>query len=74
MPAPWTTRMANALRRAPGDAREIERWNPRLRCAEEAPFTPHHRRMPVRRHRALHRLMHAVPALRNLHREFRFTF
>ncbi|GAA2294592.1 class I SAM-dependent methyltransferase [Nonomuraea roseoviolacea subsp. roseoviolacea] len=72
--APWAARLGRAFRWAPRDAREIERWNPRLRCAEQTPFTTHHRRIPVWRYRALYRLMHAVPALRNAHREFRFTF
>lgn len=72
--APWLARMVRQFRWAPRNAREIERWNPRLACAELVPFTAGHRRIPVRRYRVLYRLMHAVPGLRSMARYHRFTF
>ncbi|SEG96728.1 O-Methyltransferase involved in polyketide biosynthesis [Nonomuraea solani] len=72
--SPWLGRLVKLCRWAPRDGREVERWNPRLKCAEQVPFTTHYHRIPVRRYRVLYRLMHAVPALRHMMREYRFTF
>jgi hypothetical protein len=56
------------------DGREIERWNPRLRCVAQVPFTTLYAKIPVRRYRVLYRLGNGVPVWRNIFREFRFTF
>ncbi|MEQ4725401.1 hypothetical protein [Nonomuraea sp. B19D2] len=57
-------------------ARRPERraLEPRLTCAEQAPFTTHHRKIPVRLYRVLYRLMNAAPGLRNTSVDYRFTF
>ncbi|MGV9774128.1 hypothetical protein [Streptosporangium sp. NPDC003464] len=62
------------FRRGPHGAREAERRNPRPARAERASSGKHYRRIPVRRHRVLHRLINAVPALRNMGHTYRFTF
>jgi O-methyltransferase involved in polyketide biosynthesis len=72
--APWLTRLARAARWGLRDGREIERWNPRLRCVEQLPFTTHFAKIPARRYRALYRLGNGIPAWRNTFREYRFTF
>ncbi|WP_214414145.1 class I SAM-dependent methyltransferase [Sphaerisporangium fuscum] len=72
--APWVVRMVKIFRWSPRGGRDVERWNPRLTCAGQVPFTTHHRRIPVRRYRMLYRLLHAVPALRNMSVAYRFTF
>jgi O-methyltransferase involved in polyketide biosynthesis len=72
--APWLTRLSKAAHWGIRDGREIERWNPRLRCVEQPSFTTHFEKIPVRRYRALYRLGNSIPACRNMFREFRFTF
>ncbi|SDH02127.1 class I SAM-dependent methyltransferase [Nonomuraea jiangxiensis] len=72
--APWIVRMVKVARWGPHDGAEVERWNLRLTCAEEVSFGEHYRRIPVRRYRALYRLMYAIPLMRNMARIFRFTF
>ena len=72
--APWIIRMIKIFQWSPRDGRNVERWNSRLTCAEQVPFTMYHRRIPVRRYRILYRLMHAVPTLRNMSMDYRFTF
>ncbi|MEW9531865.1 class I SAM-dependent methyltransferase [Microbispora sp. NPDC049125] len=72
--APWVVRMNKLFQWSPRDGRDVERWNPRLTCAEQVPVTTHRRLIPVRRYRVLYRLLHAVPALRNISVDYRFTF
>ncbi len=72
--AAWVIRMSKVFQWSARDGRDLEHWNPRLTCAEQVPLTAHHRRIPVRRYRAIYRFMHAVPALRNSSVEYRFTF
>jgi O-methyltransferase involved in polyketide biosynthesis len=72
--APWMTRLVKAFRWGIRDGREIERWNPRLRCVEQPPFTAHFATIPVRRYRVLYRLGNVIPVWRNMFREYRFTF
>jgi O-methyltransferase involved in polyketide biosynthesis len=72
--APWIVRTSKIFQWSPRDGRDVERWNPRLTCAEQVPITAHRRRIPVRRYRILYRLLHAVPALRNSSVDYRFTF
>jgi O-methyltransferase involved in polyketide biosynthesis len=72
--APWLARLVKASRWGLRDGREIERWDPRLRCVEQVPFTTHYAWIPVRRYRLLYRVGHAIPAWRNMFREYRFTF
>ncbi|MEV7970217.1 class I SAM-dependent methyltransferase [Sphaerisporangium sp. NPDC088356] len=71
---PRIVRMLKHFQWSPRDAKEIERWNPRLTCTEHMPFCTHYRRIPVRRYRILYRLIHALPALRNMATEYRYTF
>src|SRR3954454_4760192 len=59
--APWLTRLAKAARWGIRDGREIERWNPRLRCVEQLPFTTPFAKIPARRYRALYRLGNGIP-------------
>jgi len=73
--APWLTRLAKrahwwGLR----DGRELERWNPRLRCVEQLAFTTRYAKIPVRSYRALYRLGNAIPGWRNMFRHYRLTF
>lgn len=72
--APWVTRLMKAFRWGTRDGREIERWNPRLRCVAREPFATHHRRIPVPGYRRLFGIMNATPGLRNTYLEFRFEF
>ncbi|MEV1170366.1 class I SAM-dependent methyltransferase [Nonomuraea sp. NPDC049784] len=72
--APWVVRMAKLFHWSPRDGRDVERWNPRLTCADQVPLTAHYRRIPVRLYRVIYRLMNAVPGLRNMSVEYRFTF
>lgn len=72
--APWLGRLSKVFRWSPRAGRDVERLNPRLTCAEQVPFTTHHHLVPVRRYRVLYRLMNAVPALRNVSVDYRFTF
>lgn len=72
--APWLSRLVKVWRWGPRDAREIERWNPRLRCVAESSYTTHYARIPVPRYRALYHLCDRVRPLRNAVREFRFRF
>lgn len=70
--APWVTRVARPFRWGTRDAREIERWNPRLRRLAAAPFASDYARIPVPRYRRLFQIMNAVPGLRTTYTEFRF--
>jgi O-methyltransferase involved in polyketide biosynthesis len=72
--APWLTRLVGHAHWGIRNGREIERWNPRLRCVEQLPFTTHYAKIPIRRYRALYRLGNAIPGWRNMFREYRFTF
>lgn len=56
------------------DARELERWNPRLRRVERASAISRYPQIPDRRQRRIYRAVHAVPPLRDFSRLFRFTF
>ncbi|WHT16965.1 class I SAM-dependent methyltransferase [Crossiella sp. CA-258035] len=56
------------------DAREVERWHPRLRCLEEVAFTARYARIPSPAYRRLYQVMNAIPFCRNIFREYRFSF
>jgi len=71
--APWLTRLPTPFRWGTRDGRELERWNPRLRCLAREPFATHHRRIPVPRYRRLFRIMNATPGLRRTYVELRFA-
>ena len=72
--APWLARLIKVWHWGPRDAREIERWNPRLRCVAEASYTTHYARIPVRFYRDFYHLSDHVRPLRNIFPQFRFRF
>lgn len=72
--APWVARVAKPFHWGTRDGRELERWNPRLRCLTREPFATDYRLIPVPRYRRLFQIMNAMPGLRRTYTEFRFGF
>ncbi|HEV7652675.1 MAG TPA: class I SAM-dependent methyltransferase [Actinophytocola sp.] len=72
--APWITRVSKPFRWGTRDGREIERWNPRLRCLAREPFATGYRRIPIPGYRRLFGFMNATPGLRKAYLELRFGF
>ncbi len=81
--APWVVWVSDKLPRIYGefsmqwgtrDAREVERWIPRLRCVEEVALLAQHAVIPARTYRHLYRALSLIPPLRDELRLFRFEF
>ncbi|GII86091.1 O-methyltransferase-like protein [Sphaerisporangium siamense] len=72
--APWLARLGKPFRWGIRDAREIERWNPHLKCLAQVPFTTHATLIPSRRYRTLYRLGDRIPFWRTMSQNFRFTW
>ncbi|MCW2917357.1 MAG: tetracenomycin polyketide synthesis O-methyltransferase tcmP [Actinomycetia bacterium] len=72
--APWVTRLSAAMHWPVRDPRDIEQMDSRISLLSEVSLVAHHAIIPVRRYRALFRLMHAIPVTRNMARQFRFGF
>ncbi|GAA2852707.1 class I SAM-dependent methyltransferase [Streptosporangium fragile] len=72
--APWVTRMIKVFHWGVRDGREIERWNPRLRCVAQVSFGAGYERIPVRRYRLVYRLGNGIPTWRRMSQLFRFAF
>jgi O-methyltransferase involved in polyketide biosynthesis len=70
----WVTRVSKIFRWSLRDGREIERWNPRLRCVEQIPLTARYAKIPVRFYRLLYQVGNGIPAWRNSLVNFQFSF
>jgi methyltransferase (TIGR00027 family) len=71
---PWAVRLLKIYRWGIRDARQLERWNPRLRYVEETSPMAHYAEIPVRIQRLVFRVCNAIPATRTFNRQFRFRF
>lgn len=71
---PWALKITKIQRWGTRDARELERWNPRLHLVERASALSEYADIPDRYERAVFHLCALIPPLRNFSRLFRFTF
>lgn len=72
--APWIVRLMKIFRWGIRDGREIERWNPRLRCVVTTSPMDQYWRISTKGYRMLYRLGTAIPAMRRFNPMFRFVF
>ncbi|WP_234815394.1 class I SAM-dependent methyltransferase [Mycolicibacterium duvalii] len=77
--SPWGPRMSRVFTRGlikwgTRDGGEITRWEPRLTAVDSSPIMAGFQRIPLPRQRLLYRAQHALPALRNYDRIYRYTF
>ncbi|WP_034482763.1 class I SAM-dependent methyltransferase [Actinomadura oligospora] len=72
--APSMVRMGRLFQWPVRDGHEVERMDPRLTLAGQVPITDLGHLIPVRTYRLLYQFMHAVPPLRRLLVDYRFTF
>lgn len=56
------------------DARDVERWSPRLTFQEEVSGMAHSEWIPVTGYRLLYRVVNALPGVKGFDRQLRFTF
>lgn len=70
----WIVAVTKIQHWGTNDARELERWNPRLRYLERVSAFADFTEIPDRRQRRVFRFFNSVPVLRKFSRLFRFEF
>lgn len=72
--SPLMARASKLFRWGIRDARQIERWNPRLHFVAECSMAANYDNVHVPLYRAIYRMMNSVAFARNMGRQFRFRF
>ncbi|HZA10278.1 class I SAM-dependent methyltransferase [Mycobacterium sp.] len=70
----WGPRTSKLIKSGVRDRREIERWNPRLRCLESTSAMSGYERIPLTPQRLVFGSLYRLPMVRDSHRLYRFSF
>jgi methyltransferase (TIGR00027 family) len=72
--SPWAPRTSKLFKSGIRDDRQIQGWNPRLRCLESTSVTSGYEQIPLTPQRLLFKTLYRLPTIRNSNRLNRFAF
>jgi hypothetical protein len=70
----WAPRLSKLFEWGTRDGRVLEAWDPRLTFLEQTSAIAGYDKIPLRPQRAVFRLLHAVPVIRDYDRLYRFRW
>ena len=70
----WGPRISKLIEWGTRDGRELADWNPRLCYIEQTSAIADSEKIPLKPQRTVFRMLHAVPALRDYDRLYRYRY